>query len=124
MFFGCDSLKTIPKGIFKDCTKVTEFTDTFSESGITNLPEGIFDNCVAATSFNNTFAYSNLINIPEELFDKCPNVTDFYGTFSNCRNVEGKAPNIYTRNNVTSHSKCFYDCSKLSNYNEIPSDWK
>ena len=126
IFGYCSSLANIPEGLFDNCTNVTSFSGTFEHcSSLTSIPEGLFDNCTDVTSFCGTFDdCSSLTNIPEGLFDNCANVENFYATFSDCANVEGNAPDIFTRTNVTSHDRCFYNCTKLSNYNKIPADWK
>jgi len=31
---------------------------------------------------------------------------------------------LWLRPNVKKYSKCFYNCIFLSNYNDIPKDWK
>ena len=93
------------------------------------------------TSFASTFnSCSNLINIPNNIFDNNRRVTSFYNTFYSCYNVVGESPytiingvkyHLYERSNnpdefikPTNFDNCFSGCSKLSDYQYIPNDWK
>ena len=71
----------------------------------------------------------------QDLFDNCPNVevwglenTDSRyagrGTFYNCISLTGKAPELWNRDNVKDNFFCFYNCTNLENYDDIPDDWK
>ena len=96
----------------------------------------MFDNCSQVTTFKATFSgCSRLISLPEGLFDNCPNVevwglenTDSRyasrGTFYNCISLTGKAPELWNRDNVKDNFFCFYNCTNLENYDDIPDDWK
>lgn len=107
---------------------------------LTAIPAGLFDHCTAMTSFNYCFyGCSNLTAIPAGLFDHCTAVTDLSGCFKKCNNLTGETPytmvdgkkvKLWERSpengfaKVTSHESCFKDCPYLSDYAEIPSDWK
>ena len=57
---------------------------------------------------------------------------DFTETFYECSNLTGNAPPLWDSSvypNVTqpepgNSNGCFYGCTSLSNYNDIPTDWK
>lgn len=141
-FSGCSSLTSIPAGLFKNNTKVTGFSSTFYNcSNISIIPSELFGYCPNVTSFASTFnSCSNLINIPNNIFDNNRRVTSFYNTFYSCYNVVGESPytiingvkyHLYERSNnpdefikPTNFDNCFSGCSKLSDYQYIPNDWK
>ena len=93
------------------------------------------------TEFSYTFdGCTGLTSIPEDLFANCPNVTDFHGTFTECTNLTGNAIPLWER--VEGYENldfedidawmetnprgegCYYNCTKLNNYNNIPMYWK
>ncbi|HPD00726.1 MAG TPA: hypothetical protein PLA01_05185, partial [Acetivibrio sp.] len=77
------------------------------------------------TDFSYCFSKcSNLTEIPEALFANNINVAHFDYCFSGCSNLTGLAPSLWLRTNVTKYNTCFYGCTKLSNYEDIPYDWK
>ena len=147
-FNGCTSIIKIPNNLFKNCTKVSNFRETFSNnqnleiignsifnseaivyfykifancSKLKNIPGDLFKNCPNSKSFNNAFwGCTSLAEIPEGLFDNCKNVEDFHATFGGSTNITGNAPKLWERTNVKNSSVCFGGCSKLSNYSEIP----
>ena len=132
------NISTIPEGLFDNNTKITDFSEVFSGiRKITQIPEGLFDNCTEVQNFAGAFKdCSNLTSIPEGLFDNCQKVTNFgyskkvgndylnMGVFTDCVKLTGKAPELWKRTNVTSYQYAFKGCTKLSNYADIPDDWK
>ena len=141
-FRDCKALTAIPAGLFDKCTQVTNFSYTFSAcSSLTAIPVGLFDNCTKVTDFSYTFsACSSLTAIPVGLFDKCTNVTWFQNTFSHCLALTGESPytlingqkvHLYERKDYPNHfttptyySGCFIYSTGLTDYAQIPSDWK
>jgi hypothetical protein len=92
-------LAEIPEGLFANNTKVTSFM-------------GCFNNCV------------NIKEIPEGFFANNTEVRDYSKCFYGCSQLTGSAPNLWFKLNVIEYEDCFYGCTKLSNYEEIPDDWK
>ena len=141
-FFGCTGLTSIPEDLFANCPNVTKFLYTFDGcTGLTSIPEDLFANCPNVTNFSYTFgSCTGLTSIPENLFVNCPNVTDFLGTFTECTNLTGNAIPLWER--VEGYENldfedidawvesnpwgmgCYYNCTKLNNYNNIPMYWK
>ena len=121
---------------------MTTFSQTFYDcDNITEVPEGLFANCPDVTSFNSTFdSCSNLIVIPVNIFDNNRKVVDFYECFNGCSRLEGESPyteiggiryHLYERKNnaeqfitPTSMYQAFRHCSNLTDYSNIPTDWK
>jgi len=101
---------------FQNCTGLLSVDIPFPRSmRYTSSLSSCFKNCASLTS------------IPIGLFDNCPAVTSFSSCFFGCRALMGLAPGLWDTTkwpNVTLHSMCFYNCTGLSNYADIPSDWK
>ena len=122
-FMDCSALKSIPENLFANCPNVTTF---FSEKGIED--EGAFMNCTSLTT------------IPEKLFANNPAVTSFFHAFEGCTALTGESPytmigdqkvHLYERANYPEHftaptdfQTTFYGCTGLTDYAQIPSDWK
>lgn len=125
-FANCTGLTTIPEALFSVCTNATNFGCTFENcTGLTSIPEKLFDNCQNIENFYSVFeGCTGLTSIPEGLFDNCPNIKSFRFAFAGCTSLTGNAPELWNRSNVTDKLECFKDCTNLSNYDEIPDDWK
>ena len=132
---------------------MTNFSGAFTKTGIISIPSNLFDKCTKVTTFNQTFREcSSLQTIPTGLFDNCTKVTDFggysssdyfMGTFSRCSNITGESPytvinvdgqdvkvHLYERVNYPDYFtaptriyNCYSNCSKLTDYSSIPTDW-
>ena len=145
-FSACSALTAIPENLFASNPAVTDFGSTFSNcSALATIPEKLFANCPKVTSFSRTFlACKTLKSVPAGLFDNNRKVTDFgsrfYGLFHNCSALTGESPytvidgqkvHLYERANYPEHftapsnvQKTFRECYNLTDYNQIPSNWK
>ena len=141
-FLACSGITAIPARLFDKCTQVTDFSCTFYEcSALTTIPQGLFDKCAQVTNFCETFeGCSKLTAIPVGLFDNCTQVTNFSWTFYGCWALRGESPytlingqkvHLYERSNYpehfstpTSYDRCFNNCTDLTDYAQIPADWK
>ena len=141
-FYGCKDLTEIPENLFVNNPEVTTFSTTFIDcSSLTAIPENLFAHNPAVTTFYRTFkGCSSLQSIPTGLFDNNRKVTHFSCTFHGCSAltgespytmIEGKKVHLYERQNYpehfttpTSFSGAFAFCPKLTDYAQIPSDWK
>ena len=140
-FFGCTSLAAIPENLFAKCSEVTTFSTTFHAcDALTSIPENLFANCPEVTDFNFTFySCKALTSIPANLFDNNRKVTDFAYTFYGCKALTGESPytmidgqkvHLYERANYPEQftapensDRCFYGCTGLTDYSQIPTDW-
>ena len=139
--FRFTALTSIPENLFANCPAVTDFDDTFSSCRtLTSIPEKLFANNLAVTSFNFTFyGCKALTSIPANLFDNNRKVTDFAYTFYGCKALTGESPytmidgqkvHLYERANYPEQftapensDRCFYGCTGLTDYSQIPTDW-
>ena len=140
-FHGCSALTTIPENLFANNSAVTTFSETFYGcTALIAIPENLFANNLAVTSFNFTFyGCKALTSIPANLFDNNRKVTDFAYTFYGCKALTGESPytmidgqkvHLYERANYPEQftapensDRCFYGCTGLTDYSQIPTDW-
>lgn len=76
------------------------------------------------TDLSDAFASTLITSTPKMIVAK--NVTDFYGCFSGCSNITSTLPDVWNKNKfpkITDGRNYAYDCTKASNYNEIPSNF-
>ena len=89
---------------------------------IEELPDYFFENSkLESASFESN---SNFKYIPGHLFDGCTALNDVTALFKDCTLLTGNAPELWNNTNITSYSECFKNCTKLSNYADIPDAWK
>jgi hypothetical protein len=143
-FDGCTSLKVAPAHLFAANTKLSDATSLFRDSGIVSVEEGFLANCPDLRTVDQIFsANRSLKTIPTSLFDNNRKISVFSQAFSNCTELTGESPysmiggnkvHLYERsahgseftvpaNDRVSIGGCFYNCTKLSDYNSIPDGW-
>ncbi len=128
-FYGCFQLcgliTSIPSGLFDAATNATDFSYTFrSCSDLAAIPSGLFDNNTAVLTFIGCFRNSKITSIPATLFDNCSLVTDFDYCFASCTSLTGNAPELWLREPEPNGAGCFTNDTGLTNYGDIPGDWK
>ena len=141
-FSGCKALTSIPENLFANNPEVTKFYGIFSYcSALKSIPENLFANCPKVTDFEQTFyGCLALESIPEKLFTNNPAVTSFANTFDDCSALTGESPytmidgqkvHLYERKNYPEHFTtptstyhAFGNCTGLTDFAQIPSDWK
>lgn len=153
MFHGCTSLKEIPAGLFANNPAIQYFETTFAEcKSLTSVPEGLFSAIGTKTSsitFSDCFAECTALkSIPVSLFDTVRRINYIDGCFAGCVQLEGESPytiitaedgtetkvHLYERvkgddflvvpTNESAHADCFEGCKKLSDYYDMPTDWR
>lgn len=141
LFKDCTSLEAVPPHIFDFSSAVKDLNSCFFNcTSLKEIPHGIFYDFTAVTDFFCCFYNcTSLKAIPAGLFDSCTSVTDFSGCFWHCRSLTGETPStmvgekkvkFWNRHpgngfaKITNYKDCFSDCTKLSDYAEIPDDWK
>ena len=140
-FRGCSSLTSIPNDLFRYNTLVTTFRNCFINcSSLTSVPQYLFRYNTLVTNFRCCFEYCYKLTLNPDIF--CDSTTEkttrFAGksiNFTYCfllnpstfTGTQGTAPDLwnYTFGSVTSTS-CFtgHSTASLTNYNDIPSEWK
>ena len=141
-FNGCTGLTEIPPGLFDNCSSVMTFASTFHNCvNLKEIPSGLFNNCTQASDFMSTFQNcKNLTEIPFGLFDNCKEIENLMVTFAGCKNLTGESPytiiennkvHLYERNDKTGEFikpkyfySCFSECVGLSDFSDLPNEWK
>jgi hypothetical protein len=152
-FMRSTGITTIPATIFSYSVQALNVSDAFSFTSITAIPSGLFTNNVNVSSFSSTFnACLSLSSYPSNLFDTNINVVNFSGTFRLCsqltsvlqftyntavttfanvyfqnttsNSLAGAAPTIWLRSPQPVGTAAFRNCTGLTNYSSIPSNFK
>ena len=138
-FQDCTELTSIPSNLFANNPEVTDFRFCFNScTGLTSIPEWLFANNTKVTNFSYCFNFcTGLTSIPEGLFANNTEVTNLKWCFQSCTGLTSSTPldndgtPLYNRSEgkegysvVNSHERCFYNCTLMSDYSSIPSDWK
>ncbi len=142
-FYECSSLETVPEGLFDNCSAVEDLSFLFSYCTVLkSVPQGLFDDCTEVTTFMSAFQNTSLTSLPNDLFSKNLKVTDFSYCFNGgslASSLTGESPydvidgekvHLYERENYpdiyvtpTNTRRCFYSCTGLTDYDEIPDLW-
>ena len=134
-FSECTNLTAIGDYAFANCTSVQSFRRCFNEcTNLTTIGDYAFANCTSVKNFAGCFeGCSKLTTIGENLFSNCENVEYFGDCFKGCTNLTGNAPELWLRvpngeqngyKGIPDGEACFYNCTKLENYEQIPGYWK
>jgi hypothetical protein len=152
-FMRGTGITTIPTDIFQSSPLAQTFTDSFSFTSITTIPSGLFSSNPLGSVFSGTFnGCQSLSSYPLNLFDACPNAINFSSTFRNCRalteplqftfntqvttfgniynmvsttnSMSGTAPTLWLRVPEPLGTAAFRNCTGLSNFASIPSNFK
>lgn len=117
---------------------LTDLTSIFNGcSTLISIPENIFYEQKEILYFYNSFVRcSSLVSIPKKLFNNNKKVIDFRNCFALCSNLVNEIPSdengikLWERTAANGYvdningSGCFTDCTNLTDYSEIPSNWK
>lgn len=127
--FSFTNISSIPSALFDNNTVVQDFNSCFNGCiNLTTIPSGLFDNNTEVINFGNTFrSCIGITSIPIGLFDNSPNVTTFEGVFrmpTTANALSGNAPELWTRIPIPAGTGAFRNCNNLTNFNDIPQDWK
>lgn len=130
-----NSITEVDAGVFRYTSSLRVFDHAFDCcANLTTIPEGIFRFIGQGSYyFFATFAdCTGLTSIPSGLFSSAINwkSIDMFYTFGGCTNLTGETPRVDGKKlwelggRIVSGRTCFSGCAKLSDYNEIPDDWK
>jgi surface protein len=111
--FSLDSSNILDMSeMFDGCTSFVGIIGTIDTSSVLNMSY-MFRNCTSLSS------------IPDSYFTSMANVMDMTGMYYNCSSMTGTVEAYkYWENSMTgSYSNCFYNCTALDNYSEIPASW-
>lgn len=151
--FRSTGLTSIPSDLFAYSPNATSFSNTFASTPITSVPSGLFDTNVQANDFSSCFsACTSLTTVPATLFDLNVNAVNFSSTFRNCLSLAtclqftyntaatvfsnvynmsttsnaltGSAPTLWLRTPTPTGVGAFRNCTGLTNFASIPSNWK
>lgn len=99
LFEGCSALSVIPDELFATNCEFTSFSSVFSHTAIKTIPRGLLRNCKKIESFTRSFYYcSSLVSIPDDLFSYCPDANHFWQTFCRCYNLKELPANSFDNN--------------------------
>ena len=141
-FHECTALTAIPENLFANNTEVRYMSGVFANcKSLTTVPAGLLKSMASLESVEAMFAYCySLQTVPVSLFDNNRRIYNFEDTFSNCVNWEGESPytisdgvkyHLYERDQNSNEFvkprrgyKCFRYCEKLTDYKEMPNEWR
>lgn len=128
-FSGCTRLERIPSGLLDNIPTRTAYQLTFDNcTSLKEIPRGLFDKAAGLNNLRGCFQRcTSLTAIPGDIFDQNDEITIFQACFNQCTALTGPAPELWDTTRwprVQSYELCFYGCTGLSNYADIPSGWK
>ena len=142
-FTGCfqqNQLTSIPSGLFDSCTEVTSFQQCFHSNSLTSIPSGLFEYNRKAINFIYTFYLNNQLTLNPNIFSTTNDHSrfkDISALLGQCfqrsgvafTGIQGEAPDLWNYDFGTGTPQiglCFdgHTAATLSNYNDIPAEWK
>ena len=102
--------------------------------GLTSIASPTQNSFKNITSFYGSFRNCTALqSIPADFFKYCNNIDSYKYTFAGCTSLTGNAPEIWKSGTNTAENNyrgnpegmnCFEGCTNLTNYSEIPVEWK
>ena len=108
--YKCYNLKRIPDDTEGAFANVTTFSDAFNGcESLESIPAGLFTYAKSAQDFRGCFQYCNALReIPATLFIHCESAQKFYGTFSSCEELTSVPDGLFAgRSKVTTFTSVF-----------------
>lgn len=126
-------------------TGITEIPESFEfpDTAVLQNLHSVFAGCNNLMTFHENFRLPPYGVIYSSFFQSCQNLAsdishvfdDFtgnrknvYGIFEHCEKITGTAPADILWNNTditwTNNTYCFRNCTQLTNYDDIPAEWK
>ena len=138
--FQQNQLTSIPSGLFDSCTEVTSFQQCFYSNSLTSIPSGLFEYNRKAINFIYTFYLNNQLTLNPNIFSTTNDHSrfkDISALLGQCfqrsgvafTGIQGEAPDLWNYDFGTGTPQiglCFdgHTAATLSNYNDIPAEWK
>ena len=136
--FSNTAITSIPDGLFAGIQGAPAgmmFSGTFNNTALTEIPADLFagiQGAPAESMFNTTFAYTPITSIPENLFAGIsgPAATNmFVSTFAGCHSLTGPSARtngqyLYEIWPNVSYMYTYSGATGLSDYDQIPDNWK
>jgi hypothetical protein len=127
-----EKLTNIESTVFSGRTNVTVASWAFAKCyDLKSIPSGLYDSFTKNTSFEYVhYRNYDVTNLPPMLFNTCTNVTTYAYGFYQCTNLLGHTPTnaaglkLWELTPEPTGTSCFYQCTNLSDYGDIPADWK
>lgn len=117
---------SLPEDLFKYNTEMQTMNGMFLSSPVSgNLSTKLFKNMSYLTSVSSMFKDSNIKSMDRDLLDRKynPKLTNLSEFLKGNGNATGESFN-YNNCAATTVNQCFAGCTKLSNYAEIPANYK
>ena len=122
VFNECRNLKIIYESLFSKCIEATNFGSSFAWCGLKTIPKNMFKNQNKVTNFFQAFfRCTALLSMPADTFDFCPSVTNLRQVFQNCTSLKGGY--MPANDNTPNYSGMFSACDSLQfivSKSEIP----
>jgi len=97
-------LRSVPAGLFRNCTSATQMDHVFGATAITEIPEGIFDAVANATKFTGAFsACVNLSKIPVSLMYNAVAALDIKYMFAGCDSLKDIPVGMFKNNEAVTN---------------------
>lgn len=130
VFMGCTGISAIPDDLFRYCTGAGTMTSTFSGcTGLHHLPENLFYYNGAVTNYSGTFNGCQNIILPSVIWDLSrvsvvTNISNFMVVSAVGYSATGTIQDIWNYVTPATRSGAFTNQTSITNYADIPADWK
>ena len=129
MFNGCSNLTTIPETLIIP-NSVTDCSYMFSGCrSLTTIPETLI---IPNSVTNCSYMFYSCRSLTSDISNIWPSTWNYTGTinisymFNSCPKIVGTIPadKLWNSGKTFNSRGCFTGCTSLTNYDEIPAEWK
>ena len=138
--FQNNKIASIPANLFSKLTSLVQLAGVFYSNSLTSIPSGLFEYNRKAINFIYTFYLNNQLTLNPNIFSTTNDHSrfkDISALLGQCfqrsgvafTGIQGEAPDLWNYDFGTGTPQiglCFdgHTAATLSNYNDIPAEWK
>ena len=125
MFSGCSKLTSLPDDLFNGCLAfyASATYSPFKSTGVTSISPYVLRGYLGTSTGGLLANITGITSVPSGILEGL-NITDVSYMFYNCSNIASNVPDLWNDIQYVSFYRCYYGCTKASNYASIPATWK
>ena len=95
LFGGCESLTSVPEGLFTKCKRITNVNHVFSRLKLETIPDKIFYGLDELEYANMAFYATDITEIPKGMFANKRSLREVSNCFRSCKKLKSVPDGLF-----------------------------